>query len=283
MPEPGPSRQSRGVAALFAAALVASAGGVLGWHLLQNRGSEKQLDVSGFDLSAAPSSHPAAPPPPAPSSEPAPARSGLGFLKADEGIRVAGEGGSSSAARSPEADRAKRRKEAALSFAQAARKHEGRVRAYFLKATRRHPSVRRYGRDWMSYPDLKRLNDEYFRDRDALKFMTGLARSDNFPKLVRKYAADPAIRAVVVDAAKQAPADLMSASLDVLQNDRVVRDLLGGVAKGLGLPASLTAVFDEGKGGKVDEARVFSDIMKSDPEARQALERQANPGVQLSR
>lgn len=275
-----PARESKAGAVLVAVAVGVSAVGVLGWHLLQNRGEEKErLDVSGFDFAAAPTgTRPVIPPTYNAPSEPA---SSLGMLKADAGMRVV-DGNTSGGSGSGAADGgpAQKRKEAGLSFQQAARKHEKRVREYFMAATKKHPSVRQYGRDWMSYPDLKKLNDDYFKDRDPVKFMYGVSKSENFGKLVKKYATDPAIRAVVIDAAKQAPSDIMSAGMDYMQNDRVIKDLVGSVAKGLGLPASLTAIFDEGKGGKVDSNQVMSDIMKNNPEAQKAMQRQ-NSGIRI--
>lgn len=281
-----PARESRGGALLVAAAVGVSAVGVLGWHLLQNRGDKERLDVSGFDLAAAPTGNRPVVPLPAPADPAAPASS-LGMLKADAGVRVVdsnagGESSSNPAAAGSSA--AKKRQEAGLSFQQAARKHEKRVRAYFMAATAKHPSVRQYGRDWMSYPDLKKLNDDYFKDRDPVKFMYGLSKSENFGKLVKKYATDPAIRAVVIDAAKQTPSDIMSAGLDYLQNDRVIKDLVGSVAKGMGLPSSLMAVFDDGKGAQVDQNKIMGDILKNNPDAQKAMERQqGSGGIQLSR
>ncbi|MDX6771121.1 MAG: hypothetical protein SF051_16445 [Elusimicrobiota bacterium] len=279
-----PARESRGGAILVAAAVGVSAVGVLGWHLLQNRGDDRErLDVSGFDLAAAPTGTRPVLPLPAPADAPAPASS-LGMLKADEGVRVVESNASSDSSPSQAANKARKQQEAGQSFQQLAKKHEKKVRSYFMKATAKYPSVRQYGRDWMSYPDLKKLNDDYFRDRDPVKFMKGVAKSENFGKLVKKYSTDPAIRAVVIDAAKQAPSDLMAAGLDYLNEDRVIKDLVGTVAKGMGLPSSLMAIFDDGKGAKVDQNQVMSDIMKNNPEARKAMEgQQQNQGIRIGR
>ncbi len=255
--------------------------GVLGWHLLQNRGGDRAgLDVSGFDLAADPATPRPVAPAPAPSDPTMPASS-LGMLKADAGIRIVAGNANSDTAPNQAASQAKKQAEAGKSFEQLARKHERTVRAYFMKATAKYPSVRQYGRDWMSYPDLKKLNDDYFRDRDPVKFMKGLSKSENFGKLVKKYSTDPAIRAVVIDAAKQAPTDLMAAGMDYLNEDSNVKTLLGSVAKGMGLPSSLMAIFDDGKGGKVDQKQVMSDIMSKNPEARKAMEGQQNSGIRI--
>lgn len=259
---------------------------VVGWYLFQNRGSNKEaLDVSGFDLAAAPSSPRPVMPAPA-TTDPAPSpQSSLGMLKADAGMRVvesnaSGESGSARAAASKQQEQEK----SAKTLGELCRKYEKRVHVYFLAKTRQYPSVRAYGRDWMSYPDLKKLNDDYFKDRDPVKFMKGLAKSENFGKLVKKYSTDAALRNTVIDAAKQAPSDLMAAGVDYLNNDKNIKELVGTVAKGMGLPSSLMAIFDEGKAGKLDQQQVMGDIMKNNPEARKAMEQQqGSGGVQLSR
>lgn len=276
-----PERRSRGGAVFVALAIGASAVGVLGWHFSQNRGGDRAgLDISGFDLASAPSTARPAAPLPAPTDPVMPASS-LSMLKADAGIRVVAANANSDKAPGQASTPANKQAEAGKTFAQLARKHERTVRAYFMKATAKHPSVRQYGRDWMSHPDLKKLNDDYFRDRDPVKFMKGLSRSENFGKLVKKYSTDPAIRAVVIDAAKQAPTDLMAAGMDYLNEDNNVKNLLGTVAKGMGLPSSLMALFDSGTGGKVDQQKIISDIMQKNPEARKALEGQQGSGIRI--
>lgn len=276
--------EGRGGALAVAGVIVVSLVGVVGWYLFQNRGGDREnLDVSGFDLASAPQTQRPVVPLPEPSA-PARPESSLGMLKADAGMRVvdsnaSGESGDARAAASKAAEREKSGK----TLGELCRKYEKRVHAYFLAKTRQHPTVRQYGRDWMSYPDLKKLNDDYFRDRDPVKFMMGLAKSENFGKLVKKYSTDPAIRAVVVDAAKQAPGDLMSAGLDYLNNDKVIKDLVGNVAKGMGLPSSLMAIFDEGKGAKIDQNQVMGDILKNNPEAAKAAEKQQNSGIRIGR
>jgi hypothetical protein len=277
-------RRSKAGAILVAAVVAVSAVGVLGWHLLQNRGGERGgLDVSGFDLASAPASPRPALPLPSP-GESAPQASGLGMLKADAGMRVvdSNAGGESAGTRAA-ASKAQEQASSGRALGELCRKYEKRVNVYFLAKTRQYPSVRAYGRDWMSYPDLKKLNDDYFRDRDPVKFMRGLSRSENFGKLAKKYSNDPAIRAVVVDAAKQAPADLMSAGLDFINNDKTIKTLLGSVARGMGLPAGLMAIFDESKGGKLDQQQVMDGVLKSNPEARKALEQQQGSGISIGR
>jgi hypothetical protein len=126
-------------------------------------------------------------------------------------------------------------------FRQAVAASESKARALAMSYTKRYPSIANYGRDWMSYPDLKKLNDDYMRERDPVKFMRGLARSENFPKLIKKYAGDPAIHAFVIEAIKEAPIDLAAAAAGYLPGDALARSSVDGVAGALGLPAALTS------------------------------------------
>jgi hypothetical protein len=143
-------------------------------------------------------------------------------------------------------------------FAAAAKRHESAVWRFGVAQTKAHPILRRYGRDWMSYPDLKKLNDDYFVDHDPVKFLMGLSRSPNFPKLVSRYAQEPALRDYVVEGIRKAPADLEAAALKVLEQDDVVHAFVVGVAKSMGLPAPLFAMIPESKGPaavKLDEKK----------------------------
>ena len=265
--EPQP-RTSRFGAIFVAVALGGSAVGVLGWHLLSNCGNN-QLDSSGFDISAAPD----APRPSASgslSAAPEPS-SGLGMLKSEPGLRVAGSGGPAPAAGTAGAPNVKA--QAALSFKEAAIKNEKLVTAFSRRMEARYPSIKQFGKDWVAAPDLRALRDQYWRDRDPVKFAYGLAQSKSFGKLIKKYAADPGVRAFVMEGVKQAPADLLGAAGQVFQNDRVVKDLVKGVASGLGLPASLTAFLGDDNAKAPDQNQVLSEIMQS-PDVQKALQNQ---------
>lgn len=200
-----------------------------------------------------------APRPRSPFTPAAPPPSSLAFTGSTDDLPLAGPPGPPA-----HADAAPRPEE---KFREAVAASEARARALAIAYTKRHPSIASYGRDWMSYPDLKKLNDDYMRERDPIKFMRGLARSENFPVLVKKYAADPAVHSFVIDAVKQAPAGLASAAAGYLPEDGSVKGLVGTVADALGLPKAVTAGI---LGGSVDpkelgQKQVLDEVLRSNP------------------
>jgi hypothetical protein len=132
------------------------------------------------------------------------------------------------------------RGDAASAFTLAVRKSEAKAQALAVQYTQRYPAIAQYGWDWMSCPDLRKLTNSYMVDHDPVAFLRGVAASKDFPELAGKYAADPAVRAFVKDALKGMPRDVLAASSDLLVQDGVMRDLLAGAGKGLGLPQSFT-------------------------------------------
>ncbi|MBI3565105.1 MAG: hypothetical protein HY079_07915 [Elusimicrobia bacterium] len=268
-------------------AVLGSFVGVVGWYLVSNRGGGG-LDTSGFDIATAPSAPrpvaaaPAAPPPGQP-------RSSLDMMKADAGIRIvdsnssSGSPGSSgpAAPSGPE----QKKQESHASFTENARKHEGDVRRFAEKMTAKYPVIRQYGRDWMSYPDLKKLNDDYARNHDPIAFMIGLSKAPNLGTMLKKYAGKPEIREFVVDGMKQAPGDLTGSAMSVLQNDRVLKDLISNVTGSLGLPPSITAMIGSGDPSKMDQNKMMKDVMNT-PDIQKAMQGQGQqppPPVNLGR
>jgi hypothetical protein len=252
---------------LVALALSASAAGVLAWHLIANR-SHNQIDTSGFDLTATPDSRRR---PIVVNTTPDPNQSSsLVMLKSDPGVRVAGSGStpapSAAAKTSP-------KEKASLSLRNSMIKNERFIEAFGRRMEARYPSIGNYGRDWAAAPDLRALRDQYWRDRDPIKFAYGLAQSKSFGRLIKKYAADPGVRAFVMEGVKQAPADLLGAAGQVFQNDRVVKDLVKGVTSSLGLPPSLTAFLGDDNAKAPDQNQVLSEIMQS-PEVQKAMQNQ---------
>lgn len=251
---------------LVIAAVGGSAVGVMGWHLLSNRGGG--LDTSGFDMSAAPESQPAARPAAAPAYAPEPAPSAsLGMVKGGAGMTVVGPGaatpkasGSSGATPNP----ADPKEAAVLTFKEAAIKNEKLVDAFVRRMEKKHPSITRYGRDWAASPELRALRDQYWKDRDPLKFAYGLAKSKDFSKLVKKYSGDPGVRDALITGIKEAPPSLTGAVSGVFQNDGVAKNLVASVIKAVGLPASLTGFLDGGEAKAANRDQVMADIMNSD-------------------
>ena len=125
-------------------------------------------------------------------------------------------------------------------FTEAVRRSEARARDLAIQYTQRYPAIAQYGKDWMSRPDLKKLNDDYAADHDPVKFLRGLARAPSAPELAAKYAGDPAVRAFVKDALAGAPKELLSAASDMLVEDGLVRGLAADLGGALGLPKDFT-------------------------------------------
>jgi hypothetical protein len=124
-----------------------------------------------------------------------------------------------------------------------AREKGGAVSAYTARFRRAHPIMREYSREWMSHPDLKKLNDDYLRDRDVRKFVHGLVDAPSFGPLVRKIVSDPASRALARDfaagLARETPPELMSAATEFVDEEKTVRKLVDRVAGAFGLPPGL--------------------------------------------
>lgn len=118
---------------------------------------------------------------------------------------------------------------------------EARVAGLAMKYTRRHAVIREYGQEWMSHPDLRRLNMDYIRDRDAVKFAFGAASSANFSALVQKYAGRREMHAFIIDVIAGIPGELMAALSDYLHQDRQAKALAQRFAATAELPPGVVA------------------------------------------
>ena len=259
---------------IFVAVLVAgSAVAVGGWYLLTNRGGAA-IDGSGFDLSAAPAHRPAA----VASASPLPQApvSSLGMMKADENVSFSGPAGPApapgAAAKPAGGAPATKTEEAHMGFIEAARRHEADVQRWAMKMTNKYAVVRQYGKDWMSYPDLRKLNDDYARNHDPIAFMVGLSHAPNLGTMMKKYAGIPEMRDVVMNGMKESPPELTASALEVVQNDRTMKDLVSNIAGGMGLPPTVTAMINGGGDpSKMDQTKMANDVMNT-PELQKALQ-----------
>ncbi|MDD5656390.1 MAG: hypothetical protein PHF00_03950 [Elusimicrobia bacterium] len=215
----------------------------LGIALFQFAGKDKSAaESSGFDLHEAPV------PEPAPAAAAAPG-SGLDLL--DTGGMRLRFGAAAEKRPEPVSSR---------EFADAAKSFEAKIRVLGEAYTRRYPVIGRYGRDWMSRPELKRLNDDYMRDHDWMKFLRGAARSRDFAGHLAKYAAVPEIQSFVREALRQAPDEVLAAAPGLLREEAAVRTLVANTAGALGLPPAL--VGGVLGGGKVDEKETMSRLLE---------------------
>lgn len=281
MSEEKPRRS--GLGAVFTGVVVGgSAIGVVGWYLLTNRAAPA-IDASGFDLSAAPRSRAPAPAPLERTTSAQPSR--LSMLKGDAGVTIGVTGSASAGQAAPAGKELDKKEQSHADFTQEARKHEADVRRFAEKMTRKYPIFHQYARDWMSHPDLKKLNDDYMRNHDPVAFIMGLTKAPSLGGMVKKYAGSPAVMAFITDGMKEAPGELTSSAMDVLANDSVAKSLIANVATGLGLPASVSGLINStGADAKtIDQKQVVNDVMNSDA-VRNAMPQgqQAPPPVSLS-
>ncbi len=286
MSEEHPHKTSRLGVILVLVAVGGSAIGVAGWHLLSNRSAG--LDTSGFDMSTTPEPSQSAAPPsfpaPAPAASAPAQQTSLGMVKGDAGMRVVGPGASTpkpASASGSTPNPTDPKQAAALSFKEAALKNEKIVDAFVRRMEKKHPSITQYGRDWAASPELRALRDAYWKDKDPLKFAYGLAKSNDFSKLVKKYSGDPGIRDALITGIKEAPPSLTGAISGVAQSDGVTKSLISTVIKAVGLPASLTGFLDGGEVKAVNRDQVMSDIMNSE-DMKKAMKNQAAPAVPLT-
>jgi len=274
--EPQPHTSKLGAILVFLA-VGGSAIGVAGWQLLSNRSVD--LDTSGFDMSTTPD--PAAAPAHSPSQHSTPApQTSLGMVKGDAGMRVVGPGASSEkkaqTAPGSAGKPANPKEEAALTFRGAAIRNEKAVDSFIRRMQKKHPSIARYGKDWAASPELRALRDQYWKEKDPMKFAYGLAKSKDFGKLVAKYRSDPGIRDVLISGIKEAPPSLLSAAGGVFQKDRIAKEVVTTVIKAVGLPASMTGFLNGNDAKMPDQNQIMSDIMNS-AEVKNGMKNQPAP------
>lgn len=265
MTEPSTEHGSRGVALL---ALLVVGGSALGAFLYQSsqNSARPAPDNTGFDLIQADPrpKHSAFSTGPGAGSE---QRSGLAMVKTGIPGMQFGAQKAAAAARNPE-----------KSFADLTRAQEAKMRALNQAYTAKYPVIAQFRREWLANPELKRLRDGFCGpaantcgaggDHDPIKFIRGVMASQSFKQLLPKYAQDPAVHAYVMDAVKQAPANLIAAASDFLNQDNNTKNFLDGIAQSLGLPAGMLG----GGNAKVDQNAVLGSILNNNPELNKALE-----------
>ena len=237
MTDEAPSRGGWSGVLALAALVAASALG--GWFYLSQRGPST-VETDGFDMGAAPVSRRAVP---AAAPEAAP-RSGLELMKVDSELRAETE-------RPPRAEEkpappapapARTLKESRSEFIAEVRRNEDVVRRYAERMTARSAVIRQYGKDWMSHPDLKKLNDDYMRNHDPIAFVQGLAQAPSFPALLKQYAGRQEIQGFIVQGlTKEAPRSLVTAGLNLMHDDVSLKPIIAQVGTAVGLPPDMAA------------------------------------------
>ncbi|MBI4656889.1 MAG: hypothetical protein HY746_09125 [Elusimicrobia bacterium] len=126
-------------------------------------------------------------------------------------------------------------------FVRAVRKNEAVFNKIAVKYTLKHQFIRQYGIDWMEYPDLKKLNDEYFIHHDPIRFASDLVRSENFRKLLKKYSTRPEFSMFITDIVKNTPSDIIEALSDYLSANPKAMTILNELINISGIPTDLFA------------------------------------------
>ena len=243
--------------------------GGMGYHYMQ-RGSEKAVaDTSGFDLSTAIEAK-SGPSSAAPAQT---SRSSLGMVQTGlPGMQIDSQGNTNQNTSQQAQPGAK------MSFTQAVHASENKIRALAVKYTQKYPVIGQYGREWMSHPDLKALNDDYMRDRDPIKFIKGVSQSKNFGAMVKKYATNPTMSAFVKEGIGAAAPGAMGAAMDFMKQEKAVKDVITNVASSMGLPpALLGGLAGGGSAPPVDEKQVMGQIMGSNPDLQKAMQGNLDP------
>ena len=245
----------RRLGALAVAVVLISA--VAGLIFQMRSGGERPLTASGFDIAAI-----------APPDSPSPDRaarsgssSGLGMIRSLPGLSV--DGAPPAQAPAPAARQAE-----PPASGEIVRRTEAPIAALALDYTRRYPVIRQYGREWMSHPDLKRLNDDYMLHHDPVAFLIGLSQSKSFPLLVKKYAAYKPFHDFILDGVKAAPAEAVQTAFQQVGGDARMKGLVDSVSGALGFPPQAFAQAAGADSVKLDDrqlAKIVSDAQKGAP------------------
>jgi hypothetical protein len=177
----------------------------------------------------------------------------IGSARAESAVRVAAaakaQGG--------------RREAAASTLKEAAIKYQGLVENFILRMEGKYPSLTRYGQEWAASPELSAIRDQYWQDNDPLKFIKSLGKSEDFSRLIGRYAGDPGVHAVITQGLKEAPPDLVAAASEVLVADKETGALVAKITQEAGLPAGLTNALTGDTSEPPDPDKILSDILKS--------------------
>jgi hypothetical protein len=230
-------------------AMAAIAGSLVFFHFSSKKEASTP-DDAGFDISGEiPAAEPAASLPTTlaqPATDP---QSSLGMIDST-GIKF-GAGGPS------RASNAEALKKAEKTLLEIARKNEGRIQALAVAYAKKYPVVREYAKEWMSHPDLKKLNDDYNKDHDPIKFIRGLAKSPSFGPMVKKYGTQAPLQQFVMEVYTKAPSDAGEAAQQIMAHEeKGVTRVVNNVTTALGLGPLLGSNLDEKleKKGALDKA-----------------------------
>ncbi len=182
---------------------------IMAWHFYQRR--QERLDDAGLNFARAPEpdAAPAGAKPPPPTKE-----DGLSSIDRYVKKESLQPGRLGPPAAAPPPNAAAKAGLTPAASAQGMLKMDGAVNYFFqLKNSERFKNskvVQAWKRDFLSYPDLKKLNDDWRKNHDPLSFMVGMVKSPNFQTMAGKYLGTPDMQAFVKNMAT-APAVINSA------------------------------------------------------------------------
>jgi hypothetical protein len=217
---------------------------IWGWHIYQRRQAEK-LDGSGFDLSRTPEKEKnpyAAMPDPIP-VEDLEASMRL-IIKESRDLPALGQGRGGappvqtespgakkktrSAPRPPRTDSARSMRDVSAAERRKVKRAKGFYYALKRDARFRNSKVLTdWKKEFLSHSDLRKINAEYQKDRDAIKFMVKMVGSSNFRGMFGKYMLKEEMRGFVKEMAGSA---VVKAAADTFLADAN----MGALAKHLG-------------------------------------------------
>jgi hypothetical protein len=251
--------------------ILAIGGSAIGVYIYQTIQANRktQLDASGFDV-AQTLDRPAA----LPAASGAPGQDQSNMMTVQTGLP--GMHFSRSSNSSPAAAAEDKGKKAAEDFTELCRANETKVRNFAIAWTRKSVVLQAYGKEWMSYPDLKKLNDDYMHNHDPVSFLRGLAQSDNFSTMVKRYAGQPDIQHAAQEGMKQAPPELFNSALAYANKDNIIKTMVDKVGQSLGIPPGVMG--SAAGGGQVDTSKVMDSVLSANPQMQQMM--QNNPELQ---
>ena len=213
MSSPKP-RQSSQSPVFFLLALIFGLGVLLGvWRFYQAKQIKNEdLETSGFEVSSAPEY--SEPSPPSAHENVIKRKDRLDYLIKEDRTTIVKQRSNPTPSAAHRLSPLETRK---------AKKIFKAVRFYYdLKNSERFKNsdfVREWKKDFFSYDDLRKVNAEYQKDRDALRFMVNMTKSPNFKELLSKHFKRPDsqdfLRSMTKSPEVQAAADTFTENIHI--------------------------------------------------------------------
>jgi hypothetical protein len=234
---------------------------ILGWYIYQQR--QARYDATGIDISKIPDPRLEIPIPVAPVKK---------GPKSFEPFIIKDKGGPGLAVGAPlPAGHRPGGSPSGKGSSDTAKQVSRAVKFYYaLKKDPRfkgNTAIQEWKTEFLSYPDLKAVNDRYAKDGDPVRFMVGMLRSPNFKSMVAKYFAREEIQSFV--GAMTSSPDVMNSAPAFMKEPEVE-----SAAKSLRLAPQQGSAAPPAKGSTQAIER-----MRENPELKKLLEVGESPGA----